>query len=359
MKKAVYFLWIFSLIFLSSEGASALRELQEGMGIPHFSLTTIEGKKVNFENVKGKKGTVIIFWQTTTGNSLKALDYLRREADVWRSKGMEIIAINVEAQVLSTEEVIKIREMAAVYPFPFFLDEGLYLFDLFGVIALPTLILVDEKGIIQKEISGFPLVGVAQFFEEVAYFLGKKRETAKETYRPDRKAVLFYQMGLNQEKRGNLEQAMNYYERAILADGKYISPYRRLTEILLRRDEKEKVKMLLTKAPGELKKNPLFSVCLGMLSFHEGNLREAKQLLEESLNYEETPEIFLYLGFVLYREADTKGAETNFAHALEMSNRAPEILYKIGKFLINEGRYDKGLPYYREALEEILKLGNR
>jgi hypothetical protein len=61
--------------------------------------------------------------------------------------------------------------------------------------------LLDDKMVIQKEMSGFPLVGSQVFFEEIGYFLGEKRLVAKEVYKPVKQALLSYRMGFKLEKK--------------------------------------------------------------------------------------------------------------------------------------------------------------
>lgn len=357
MKTLLFILSIFAVLAFSSEGASALRELQEGMEMPSFSLTDLAGKSFPYREIAGKKGTLLIFWQTTTKNSQKALQQLQSRYAEWQQKGLQIVAVNVEEQNITDDDIKTIRSAAEGLSFPIFVDRGLVLFDKLGVIALPSMILIDDKMVISKEMSGFPLVGSQLFFEEVGYFLGEKRVAAKEEYRPVKQAMLSYQMGLRLEKKKDYDKAIDLYERAVKSDPKYVSPFVRLTELYLRFKRPEEAKMALAKVDKSVLDNPALMMSMGKLHYHEKDVAKARKMFAESLTKEETPDAYVYSGFISYDEGRMQEAETSFSHAVVLSNKSPEILDKIGRFLAGKGEYAKANGYYKQALEEILKAG--
>jgi uncharacterized protein HemY/peroxiredoxin len=359
MKKIIWLLSIFALVIFNSEGASALREFQEGMELPSFTISDIAGKSLPIREVAGNKGTLLVFWQSTTKNSEKALlQFQARYAD-WQQKGLQVLAINVEEQNISAADLQMIKTFADKLPFPVFVDRGLVVFDKLGVIALPSMILIDDKMLIQKEMSGFPLVGAQLFFEEVGYFLGEKREVAKEVYKPVKQALLTYQMGLRQEKQKNFDRAIETYERAASLDPAYVGPVVRLVELYLQNQRLDAAKTVLNKIDKNIADNPVVMMTLAKVYYHEKDSAKAKELLAKSLAREETPDAYVYSGFILYGEGKSQEAENSFTQAVTLSKNAPDIFYKIGRFFAARNEHAQANAYYKSALEQIFLTGTK
>ena len=347
-------------IILTSEGASALRELQEGMEIPPFSISDVSGKTSAYKELAGKKGTLLIFWQTTTKNSEKALEILQKKYPDWQQKGLQVLAVNVEKQNISEDDLKTITAAAdrLKLTFPLLIDRGLSVFDKFGVIALPSLVLVDDKMVIQREMSGFPLMGSREFLEEVGYFLGEKRAVAaKETYRPPKQATLSYQLGFRFESKRNPDKAVELYEKAVSIDPAYAAPYVRTVDIHIRSGQYQAARALVSKIPKNLLENPQVMMSMGKVYFHENDLAGAKKLLMDSLAREEIPDTCVYLGFIYYNEGNKEEAEKAFSAAAGLSADSPEVLHKIGRFFSAKGDYARANEYYKKALEQIITNG--
>jgi tetratricopeptide (TPR) repeat protein len=329
------------------------------MEVPSFSVTDISGKSFPYQELAGKKGSLVIFWQTTSKNSGKALRQIQDSHVAWREKGLQIVAINVEEQNISADDLKAIKAVADTLSFPVYVDRGLVVFDKLGVIALPTMILLDDKMVIQRQMSGLPLVGTQIFWEEVGYFLGEKKVAAKEVYKPARGAFLSYQMGLKFEKQKNPDKAVEVYEKAAAVDSAFINPFIRLADIYLRSGRVDAVKLLLAKADKRLVDNPAFILCAAKLAYHEGDMAKAQKMIAESLAGEETPDAYVYSGFISSAAGLHSEAETAFNHAIALSHESPEVLRMIGRFFSGKGEYAKANVYYKQALEEIFRTGGR
>jgi tetratricopeptide (TPR) repeat protein len=359
MKRSLLIYGVLALFLFSSEAASALRDLQEGMEVPTFSVSDIAGKIFPYQELAGKKGSLLIFWQTTSKNSGKALQQIQENHVAWQQKGLNILAINVEEQNISADDLKAIKAVADKLSFPVYIDRGLVVFDKLGVIALPTMVLLDDKMVIQRQMSGLPLVGSQIFWEEVGYFLGDKKVAAKEVYKPVRAAFLSYQMGLRFEKQKSPEKAVDVYEKAVAADPAFINPFIRLVELYLRTKRVDAVKVLLAKADKRLDENPALMLCLAKLAYHEQEMDKAKKMIADSLAREETPDAYVYSGFISSTAGLHPEAETAFNHAIELSHDSPEVLRKIGRFFSEKGDHAKANVYYKLALEEIFKTGGK
>lgn len=350
---------VFSFIVFSSECVSALRDLQTGEAIPPFSVSNAASKSFSLTELAGKKGTLLIFWQTSTKNSQKALRLLETNYAKWKKQGLEIVAVNVEEQNITEDDLKKIKAASEGLAFPMFVDFGLTLFDKLGVIALPTLILLDNNLVISREMSGFPLVGSQLFFEEVGYFLGDKRLVEQEVYRPVKLAMLSYQMGRKFEKKKDYDRAVDLYEKALKADPKYVKPIVRLMELYLSLKRIDEARALPAKIDAAILDDPAVKMSRGKLYYHDKDADKAMKMFAESLTREETPDACVYSGFISYGKGLREEAEASFAHAASLSNKSPEIMNKIGKFFAEKGEYARANGYYKQALEEILKTGGK
>lgn len=356
MKIILSLLVIAAAVIFSSEGASALKEYQEGMEIPSFSISDLAGKNFTYQDVAGKKGTIVIFWQTTTKNSEKALRQIQGKYPDWQQKGLQVLAINVEEQNITADDLKAISSFTAQLSFPVFVDRGLTIFDKLGVVALPTIILLDDKMVIQKEMSGFPLVGSQVFFEEVGYFLGEKRLVVKEVYKPVKQALLSCRMALKLEKKKNYEKAIELYEKALSLDQAYVTPFVRLVEIYLSTGNLEAAKAVLVRVDNKIAENAAIVMSKGKLAYYERDFLQAKKMFADSLAKEETPDAYIYSAFIDFAEGKIQEGENFLKQAVTLSNYAPEVLYKIGKYFALKGEYGKANGYYKQALEQIISI---
>jgi Tfp pilus assembly protein PilF len=117
--------------------------------------------------------------------------------------------------------------------------------------------------------------------------------------------------------------------------------------------------VLLAKADKRLDENPALMLCLAKLAYHEQEMDKAKKMIADSLAREETPDAYVYSGFISSTAGLHPEAETAFNHAIELSHDSPEVLRKIGRFFSEKGDHAKANVYYKLALEEIFKTGGK
>ena len=142
-------------------GRGALTKVQAGMKAPGFVLKTLEGKPLALEKNLGRKGTVVAFWATWSPGSSRLLARLRSFHAEHGGEGLAVIGVNVENQTIGLEDREKIRKFAADLKvgFPILLDERLSIFHRYGVVAVPSTVVLDDKGIVVFELSGLSLIG--------------------------------------------------------------------------------------------------------------------------------------------------------------------------------------------------------
>lgn len=110
---------------------------------PAVSFTTLEGKSLSLETLKGQP-VLVTFWATTCPGCIKEIPHLVELYQSLAPRGLEIIAVAME---YDPED--QVREMARQkqFPYPVALDRDGSAAAAFGGVKLtPTSFLIDPKG---------------------------------------------------------------------------------------------------------------------------------------------------------------------------------------------------------------------
>lgn len=125
---------------------------------PEFSLKTLSGKSIYLSDYKGKK-VLINFWAAWCAPCTKELPAL--EAYNKASSGVEVISINIDPEDRAKE----FAERAGI-SFPVLLDVDDKVNNDYGIVSIPTTVLVDEEGvIINKHIGALDEEGFHVFVQ--------------------------------------------------------------------------------------------------------------------------------------------------------------------------------------------------
>jgi peroxiredoxin len=112
---------------------------------PDFSLKDLQGKTFKLSSQKGKP--VLIFFGTTWCPSCRSeLPYYKKIYETYTSRGLDVIYINI---MEPREKVAKFVQTNAL-PFKILLDESGDVASGYGVVGVPTLVLIDKEGKIIK-----------------------------------------------------------------------------------------------------------------------------------------------------------------------------------------------------------------
>jgi peroxiredoxin len=114
---------------------------------PDFTLTSIEGQEVKLSDFKGRK-VMLNFWATwcpPCKAEMPAMQQLFNQANGY----MEILAINIDPQN-DVAGFVHEHELT----FPILLDETGKVNENYSIISIPTTILINEKGMIEKKQIG-------------------------------------------------------------------------------------------------------------------------------------------------------------------------------------------------------------
>ena len=149
MKKRVKLAAVLS--FLLFVCCSLTPTQQAGKNAYVFSLQDTGGNTVSLSDFKGK-GVILFFWTTWCPHCRSQLKEFNREYDAIRDSGIELISINVG----ESRSVVERYRSKYSLVYPVLLDYNRRTSSNYGVIGVPTIILVSEDGRIVKSAHYLP-----------------------------------------------------------------------------------------------------------------------------------------------------------------------------------------------------------
>ena len=341
----------------------SLKTLGVGTEAPNFSLQDFSGKGQNFSSLKGDKLTVLLFWATWGQNSVKALEQLEELHKKYQSNGLKVVGINVEKQHINSATMAAIKKFTGSLEltFPNLIDHGLVTFHEYGVIAVPTTVILDNDRKIKFEMSGMPMLGN----EEMKRFLAAEIEgkaapvqVAKAGYYPDKHAVRSWNMGVKalQSKR-MAHTAEMWFNKAIAADPNFILPYLSLGNFLKEAGKGDAARKQFQKA---IAIKPDYSPALGSLALlliEDGSYSAARELLEKALKADEayTPGYY-YLAYLSGKEGNLEKAEELFGKAEAINPLDYRINVYRGKMFEDLNKLEPAAASYKKGLQQLLQL---
>ena len=108
---------------------------------PLFNITTIDGKKIHLNNLKGKL-VLIDFWATWCAPCMNEVPYIKEIRQKYPSDKLVIIGISQDHDLTKLKQVVNKKNMNWLQ----FFDKDRTINKLYGVEAYPTLILLDKSG---------------------------------------------------------------------------------------------------------------------------------------------------------------------------------------------------------------------
>ncbi len=351
-------------ILQSSISVPALKTMGVGTEAPNFSLKTLGGETRNFSSLKGDKLTILLFWASWSRQSEKALKQMEKLHTKYKDMGLTVVGINVERQTIDDKALTDIKGIIdrLQLPFPTLIDHGLVSFHDYGVIAVPTTVILDPNRKIMFEMSGFPLVTTLDMIHFLAASIeGKKAPSEvaeKNAYHPDKKAVRSWNMGIKALKsKRTFKSAERWFKKAIAADPKFILPYLSLGSFYEEQDKrgqaKEQFQQALTRQPDNVKALSE----MGLLLLQEGSLDAARTMLEKAITADESyPPSYYYLGYLTGREGDMQKAAELFGSADEINPMDYRINMYRGMMFEEQKDLKQAATSYKNALKQLLNL---
>jgi len=132
------------------KGAEGLLRGMDALGKSlELSFTALDGRKVDLKKLRDKV-VLIDFWATWCVPCIQGLPTIKAIYEKYHSKGLEIIGISLDKQRAAVEQFLKKHQI----PWPQYFDgKGwqTYWAQYYGIQAIPTMWLVDKKGILRDQ----------------------------------------------------------------------------------------------------------------------------------------------------------------------------------------------------------------
>lgn len=140
--------------------------LAVGVGdrLPTFEAETLNGKTFRTNDLVDNQALFVVFWTTWCPQCLLEIPKIKKTFSEFEPKGMSFLAINagVNDSKKKAEHYVKRFEI----PYPVVFDEGSKITRQMGVKGVPTVIIVDKKGIIRYRANLAP-DDLAKHFEDL------------------------------------------------------------------------------------------------------------------------------------------------------------------------------------------------
>ncbi len=220
---------LFILICFFPERSPALIGIKEGDTPKEIVLDDLNGRPVNVAGHFGKSPVILVFWKLTDKNSFLdySMDELRMLQDTYErlhdKAGLNIFAIYTpkEFNGITDKEMSTVRNLVNTngITFPVLIDIGYKSFREYGVIALPSTIMISETGKIEFIYSSFPMSAKAIISNNINKLVGIAGDMEKDKIvqkkKADTRADRLYNYALKMSKRGLHEQAISALKKSM------------------------------------------------------------------------------------------------------------------------------------------------
>lgn len=350
------------LLLNTTISTPSLKTLGIGSDAPDFSLSDEQGKTRPLNELLGPKLTIVVFWASWSKKSEKALEQMQQLYENYHPKGLAVIGINVEQQKVTADIRALAQKTFAGLQLGYvnLLDRNLETFHDYGVIAVPTVVVLDPSAKIVFEMSGYPAVQaeeLSQFVETAIQ--GRPRQVAATKmsgYQPDKKAARYCNLGI--KALGSARTAASaemYFQKAIAADELFILPRLRLAVLFRQAGKTDQAKEQLQKVLAVSPDNAQALTEMGLLELDTGDDNQAKSSFEQAIKSDEfyTPAYF-YLGYLVGKDGDVTLAESLFSQAENNSPMDYRINDYRGKMYEEQNDIENAVKSYKRSLQLIL-----
>jgi peroxiredoxin len=130
-------------LFLYATLPAGAMNLHPGDTVPEFSLPDIDGKTITLSYYRGKT-VLLVFWSTWCSRCSEELVFLRD--NFGHHEDVPVLLINQDSEKMaSRKRIVEMRDRLSL-PFPVIMDTDLELWNMFGISALPTSVVIGKDG---------------------------------------------------------------------------------------------------------------------------------------------------------------------------------------------------------------------
>ncbi len=375
---------ILSVIFLGAgilfvTDSSALIGIKEGDAPKKIILDDIEGDSIDVSVLFGKKPVIIFFWELSTDKSFLnySLDEIRFMNEFYEKyheeRDLEIISIYTpeEENSLPAEEKEALENLikSNKIKFPVLLDRGFEAFRDYGVIALPSTIMVNKAGKINYIYPSFPLAAqplLARKIDELVGIVAVEKEKEEVKTGEDSRSSRLYRYALQMYKKGLVEQALSPLKKSLEMDPDLAWSHNLMGIILWKRGLAEEAKAEFEKVFALDSDNVSARLNYAVLLIDQGHYEEAEDILETAPSHVKLKARAHHLLGILYRKTgrnERSMEEFNISYGLLMQENPSikekdilpfslkiSVLYHLAELHANKGDFKKAMELMQAAV---------
>lgn len=151
MRSIILLLMIAAIGYTLYNNATAedVSVLKVGDKAPDFQLVDLEGESHQLSDYKGQ-GVFLNFWGTWCKPCAKEMPAMDRQYEVFKDQGVQLLAVNI------AQSDFEVQSFADQYnlSFPIAIDKTKSVMTAYNIIPLPTTVLVNPEGEIERVITG-------------------------------------------------------------------------------------------------------------------------------------------------------------------------------------------------------------
>jgi len=151
LKNTLRFLLILGLIFAAFHPSQAMGQFyfmeNEAIGKPvkDFTLPTVGGPAMSFNQFRGKDKAIIFFWATWCPHCRRELGSLALKKEEFAKQGIKIALVDVGEEEAAIKQYLQKNKV----DFTVFLDQETEVAGSYNVVGVPTFYLIDQQGIVR------------------------------------------------------------------------------------------------------------------------------------------------------------------------------------------------------------------
>jgi peroxiredoxin len=160
MKKRIYAIFIvFMILFtVGCDGVGATSSMNQGSQALDIAAVTLEGKPVQLSTYLKKEPVLLVFFATWCPPCRNEVPKLIELEQQYGSRGLKIIALSVDDSRDPVENFVKEKGIS----YTVWHDDGGKASNQYGVLGIPTNILIDKKGVIVYRQYALPTTKVIE-----------------------------------------------------------------------------------------------------------------------------------------------------------------------------------------------------
>ena len=139
--------------------AAAIAAGEIGSRLPQFSVKDLQGREISSADLRGKV-VLIDFWATWCQPCKREMPGYQKLVDRYGSRGLAVVGFKFDTMMDAEDPVLFARKIGVQYPLAVASDDLKQKFG--GIEGLPTTMLYDRQGILQKKVIGFEYTNIIE-----------------------------------------------------------------------------------------------------------------------------------------------------------------------------------------------------